>query len=409
MKNLLFAIFTQRTLFYGFRTLLFTELLSRSVIAGQNVGKVYGIFISSAVLLPILGGIIADRTGSLHAAKLGLSMMLIGGIALIFQANSPILLLLALIMLAVGHGIFDPAAVTCVADIGSMDKNNNGIHFRLMFFCVNMGAFIAPLIVFLTPPQQGILTLCILGIAGLLVLLSTTFKSNPNEMFKESTLPLHVKPHSNMTVGLITVNIMLALFLTQFEQIWSTFFKVTTDIGFSFQGEKLPASILVSLNPLLFMLLTPVAEFIMRRFKPSVTLKLWLAAPMMAASFIFLGNGVVESNKFHLAIFMTLITASEILILPTVYNYAANIVGSRNRASKLGLMSAGIGIGYFLSGSLSDLVHPQEDPSAYFYVMGLSFMIITSIFLWFSRKVWLYSVDKTDNFINNESKKAKNV
>lgn len=388
MSAILIAIFGQRALFYGFRILLFTSLLGKFATDPHTLGQYYGGFISLTVLSPLCGGFLADKIGALLAARLGLVSMVLAAL-LAAHADSAPMFILALVWFALGYGVFDPAAVACVGAAEANSSKAHGFGFRLMFFCVNLGAFCAPLIVLLAGGLRAVWILPGLGALCLLAMLSIPAPAVTPVADSAATAPVISLRQALPT--LVAVNLILAVFLAAFEQIWSTFLKVSSAPLVDVDGALIPASILVCLNPLLYMLLTPLSEILIRKYSPSTYAKLWIAVPLLALAFGFLGWGsssALSVGMVEIVLFMLLLTVAEVLVLPTVYALASAAVGPRNRATKLGLMALGIGLGYFLSGFLSDFVKPGQSPTVYFYTVAAICLVGMALLLLFFRPIW---------------------
>ena len=146
----------ERFSYYGMRAILVLYLIAPpngesppGAGLGLTVGvaaAIYGSYSSLIYLLPLAGGWVADRlTGPRRA-------VLVGGIVIAtghFMMAVPIQLLfwVGLVVIAAGTGLLKPSISAIVGDLYAPHDTRRDSGFSLFYMGINLGAFIAPLIV----------------------------------------------------------------------------------------------------------------------------------------------------------------------------------------------------------------------------------------------------------------------
>jgi dipeptide/tripeptide permease len=139
----------ERAAYYGLNSIL-AIYLSASVAAGglgfdeQSVGFLQGIVYAATYVLPILGGALADRYGYRRMLLVAFSFLSAGYFGAGFM-SSYALVFLALLVMATGSGLFKPIISGTIAR--TTDESNSAFGFGIYYWMINLGAFVAPLIV----------------------------------------------------------------------------------------------------------------------------------------------------------------------------------------------------------------------------------------------------------------------
>jgi POT family proton-dependent oligopeptide transporter len=139
----------ERAAYYGLNSVL-AVYLTRSVAEGglgfreQSVGFLQSIVYAATYIVPILGGALADRYGYRRMLMVAFSFLSAGYFAAGYM-SSYALVFLALLVMAVGSGLFKPIITGTVAR--TTDESNSALGFGVYYWMINMGAFLAPLVV----------------------------------------------------------------------------------------------------------------------------------------------------------------------------------------------------------------------------------------------------------------------
>lgn len=139
----------ERGAYYGMNSVL-AIYLTTSVAEGglgaseQSVGFLQGIVYALTYVLPILGGALADRYGYRRMLLVAFSFLTAGYFAA-GHMSSYALAFLALLVMATGAGLFKPIISGTIAR--STDETNSAFGFGIYYWMINLGAFLAPLVV----------------------------------------------------------------------------------------------------------------------------------------------------------------------------------------------------------------------------------------------------------------------
>jgi dipeptide/tripeptide permease len=139
----------ERAAYYGMNSVL-AVYLAGSVAEGglgfreQSVGFLQSIVYAATYVLPILGGALADRYGYRRMLLVAFSLLAAGYFAA-GHASGYALVFLALLVMATGSGLFKPIISGTIAR--TTDESNSALGFGIYYWMINLGAFLAPLVV----------------------------------------------------------------------------------------------------------------------------------------------------------------------------------------------------------------------------------------------------------------------
>lgn len=139
----------ERAAYYGMNSIL-AGYLTLAVAEGglgfstQAVGFLQGIVYAFTYIFPILGGALADRYGYRRMLLVAFSLLATGYFAA-GHASVYALVFLALLVMATGSGLFKPIITGTIAR--TTDERTSAFGFGIYYWMINLGAFLAPLIV----------------------------------------------------------------------------------------------------------------------------------------------------------------------------------------------------------------------------------------------------------------------
>ncbi len=139
----------ERAAYYGMNSVL-AVYLARSVAQGglgfgeQDIGLLQSVVYAATYVLPILGGALADRYGYRRMLMVAFSLLSAGYFAAGFMSVYA-LVFLALLVMATGSGLFKPIISGTIAR--TTDETNSAVGFGIYYWMINLGAFLAPLVV----------------------------------------------------------------------------------------------------------------------------------------------------------------------------------------------------------------------------------------------------------------------
>lgn len=146
----------ERFSYYGMRAILVLYLIAPPDGAsppgpglGLTVGAaaaIYGSYSALIYLLPLAGGWVADRlTGPRRAVLFGGTVIAIGHFMMAVPVQ--IMFWIGLVIIAVGTGLLKPSISAIVGDLYAPHDTRRDSGFSLFYMGINLGAFIAPLVV----------------------------------------------------------------------------------------------------------------------------------------------------------------------------------------------------------------------------------------------------------------------
>ncbi len=139
----------ERAAYYGMNSVL-AVYLTRSIPEGglgfseDSVGFLQSIVYAATYVIPILGGALADRYGYRRMLMVAFSLMTAGYFAAGYSSTYA-MVFLALLVMGVGSGLFKPIISGTIAR--TTDETNSAFGFGIYYWMINLGAFLAPLVV----------------------------------------------------------------------------------------------------------------------------------------------------------------------------------------------------------------------------------------------------------------------
>jgi len=139
----------ERGAYYGLNSVLAVYLTDQVAQGGlgfgeQAVGFLQSLVYAATYVVPILGGALADRYGYRRMLLLAFSLLATGYFVAGHQ-SSYALVFLALLVMATGSGLFKPIISGTIAR--TTDERTSSLGFGIYYWSINLGAFIAPLVV----------------------------------------------------------------------------------------------------------------------------------------------------------------------------------------------------------------------------------------------------------------------
>ncbi len=139
----------ERAAYYGMNSVLAVYMSARVSEGGlgatvEEVGFLQSIVYAATYVLPILGGALADRYGYRRMLMVAFSFLAAGYFAA-GHVSSYGVFFLALLVMATGSGLFKPIISGTIAR--TTDESNSACGFGIYSWMINLGAFIAPLVV----------------------------------------------------------------------------------------------------------------------------------------------------------------------------------------------------------------------------------------------------------------------
>ena len=144
LTTLFFTEMWERFSYYGMRALLVLYLVNSLNYSDGDALHIYAIYTGLVYLTPIIGGYLADKyLGTQKTIFIGGITMMLGHFLMVF----PDLLFLAMGLLIIGNGYFKPNISTLLGRLYKDNDVRRDSGFSIFYIGINLGAFLAPLIV----------------------------------------------------------------------------------------------------------------------------------------------------------------------------------------------------------------------------------------------------------------------
>ena len=144
LSTLFFTEMWERFSYYGMRALLVLYLVNSLNYSESEALHIYAVYTGLVYLTPLIGGYLADRfLGTQKSIFIGGLTMMIGHFLMAF----PDYLYLAIGMLIIGNGYFKPNISSLLGRLYKSNDVRRDSGFSIFYVGINVGAFLAPLIV----------------------------------------------------------------------------------------------------------------------------------------------------------------------------------------------------------------------------------------------------------------------
>jgi POT family proton-dependent oligopeptide transporter len=300
----------ERFSYYGMRAFLILYMTASVANGGlgfddRTAATVYGNYVGSVWLTPILGGLIADRfLGQYRSVLLGGAIIALGHFTLAFKSLSTFYA--GLVLIVIGTGLLKPNVSTIVGALYEDGDARRDAGFSIFYMGINLGAFIGPLIAGgLAQKVDWHLGFAIAGIGMVLGLVQYVvgkrhieaglerLASRPKPVAAAGGTGGGFTPEEWKRIAVIFVLFVFAsIFWGAYEQAGSTLnlfgdrYSNNVVFGFAF-----PSSWYISVQALFVILLAPVIAWVWVKLgphQPSVPAKFALALLFVGLAFLLL-------------------------------------------------------------------------------------------------------------------------
>ncbi len=151
LSTCFFTEMWERFSFYGLRALLILYMTAAAAQGGlgfttEHAASIYGWYTFGVYAAAIPGGIIADRwLGQYRSVLWGGVIIALGHFSLAFPSSTTFYL--GLVLIVIGTGLLKPNISTMVGSLYEQSDARRDAGFSIFYMGINLGAFIAPLVV----------------------------------------------------------------------------------------------------------------------------------------------------------------------------------------------------------------------------------------------------------------------
>jgi len=388
---LFFTELWERYSFYSMVAILSLYMNEALHFSVAKVGQVYGAYTAGVYLMPIAGGLLADRLfGFGRAVIIGGVLMMFGHLVLGVEALP--FFYSGLVLLACGSGLLKPNVSTMVGNLYRDRPELRDQGFNIYYMGVNIGAFVSPLTVAWLRAHYGWSVAFMSAAVAMLFSLITfiTFRSHvSNAEAKVAERSARVRTLSSgearsRVITLLAIFGISFVFWIAFYQIFYTFtFWARDSTATTWSPETFQ-----TFEPLGVILFSPALVVLWawlqrREAEPSTPVKMLLGVVLVAAAFSLLayagavGGDTGRVSPMWLISANVLIALGEIALSPMGMSLVNRLSPPALRGVMMGGWFASLGLGGYLSGSIG--VYWERMPHSQFFLMVVGILIVTAV------------------------------
>ncbi len=339
-----------------------------------------GTFNGLCYVAPLIGGPLADHVLGLRVAvRLGAALLAGGLLALALAPDVPAL---AFVSLVAGSALFRSNIVALVGRLYPHGDSRRGGAYRMVYTAFNLGAVLAPVATSVLVSRQNFSAPFILAAgAMLLALLALQFGNailehadHTDDADDYAPMPAEVVGSSFarwLAIGVVAQAALL--FTIAYGQSDGTLLLWARDqTRRSLLGFEVPASLFASVPALLVLLLSPLFSLAERWMAaPSAVRKLLAGFVCTAFAFGVLAGAARFGNQPVSALWllgaMALLTAGELLVMPTTLALVSQLAPLAHSATALALLYGANAVGLWCAGLLGGLW--EHCPKGFFFAL----------------------------------------
>ena len=381
--------------FFGMRALQVYYMTRQLHFSQGTASLIYGAYAAGVYLTPIAGGVISDRWLGRHRAIVIGSLVMAAGH---FMMASEALFFPAMVVIAVGNGLFLPNLPSQVSALYAENDPRRASAYNLYYMGINLGAFLAPLVCGTLGELYG--WHWGFGAAGLGMCLGLAIylaggRWLPREAPRTPPKPAAAARDDAATrIGLlVAIGLAVVVYRMAYEQTGNTLAVwVDASVDRRLGGWTMPATWVQSLNPMFVFLLTPLLVAIWQRREARTGAarplgRMAIGAFVSAAAWLALAAIAHRDLTRHaltsigwVTAFFVLFTLAELYILPVGLGLFASLAPARFRATTIAAWFLAAFAGNLLSGVLGT-AWEHLAPDAFFAVTA-SAAAAAGVLLW---------------------------
>jgi POT family proton-dependent oligopeptide transporter len=382
---LFFTELWERYSFYSMMAILILYMNESLHFSVAHAGRVYGMYQAGVYLMPVAGGLIADRwLGFVKAIIIGGVLMMFGHLVLGVEALP--FFYAGLVLLAAGSGLLKPNVSTLVGNLYRDRPQLRDQGFNIYYMGVNIGAFVSPLTVAWLRAHYGWSVAFMSAAIAMLFSLITfiSFKGYVTEAamkVDDRSTASTTLPPAEVRSRIITLLAIFGLSLVFWIAFYQIFFTFTLWARDSTATSWSPETF-QTFEPLGVILLSPVLvalwAWLQRRdAEPSTPVKMLLGVLLVAAAFALLGYaGTIGGDTGRVSPLWLisaniLIAIGEIALSPMGMSLVNRLSPPTMRGLMMGGWFASLGIGGYLSGAIGRYWEILPHSQFFFMVVGI--------------------------------------
>lgn len=387
--------------FFGLQALLVYYMTKHLGFSQAKSSLIYGAYGAAAFFSPFIGGLVADRwLGRTPSVIAGCTLMMLGHFAMAFQS----LLFPALVLVAIGNGLFLPPLAIQVGDLYADDDPRKAYAYSAYYMGINLGGLLAPLVCGTLGELYGWhwgFAAAGVGMAiGLAIYCSflRLLPPEPDRKAPAAVVEAESKTASNVAILLLMISTVV-LFRVGYEQsgnVIALWVSDRTDRLLPFIGLSIPATWFQSINPLGIILLTPLLIRYWRAKKapetvPHLLRRMSFGCLLGAASMLVMVLAAMSSgaegarvSALWVLVYFILLTLGELYVIPVGLTLVETLSPARFASMAMGSWYIAKFLGSLLAGFMG--AYWLVIPPAAFFGLGVVTTVAASLFLfWMAR------------------------
>jgi POT family proton-dependent oligopeptide transporter len=393
-KGLYVLFFTElweRYSFYSMMAILSLYMNEALHFDVAHVGQVYGLYQAGVYLMPVAGGLIADRVlGFTKSIIVGGVLMMLGHLVLGVEALP--FFYSGLVLLASGSGLLKPNVSTLVGNLYRDRPQLRDQGFNIYYMGVNIGAFVSPLTVAWLRAHYGWSVAFMSAAVAMLFSLITfiAFKhhlAGAEGKAGDTSADLRSLPPAEVRSRVITLLAIFGISLVFWIAFYQIFYTFTFWARDSTATTWSPETFQV-FEPMGVILLSPVLVAIWallqkRGAEPSTPVKMLLGVVLVAIAFGALGYaGTIGGDAGRVSPLWlisanVLIAVGEIALSPMGMSLVNRLSPPALRGLMMGGWFASLGIGGYLSGYIGR--YWDTMPHSRFFFMVVAILVVVAV------------------------------
>jgi POT family proton-dependent oligopeptide transporter len=383
--------------FFGLQAMLVYYMTKDLGFSQAKSSLIYGAYGAAAFFSPFFGGMIADRwLGRTPSVIIGCTMMMLGHFAMAFEP----LLFPALVLVALGNGLFLPPLAIQVGSLYADDDPRKAYAYSAYYMGINLGGLLAPLVCGTLGELYGWhwgFAAAGVGMAVGLAIYCSFLRLLPPEP-KKAKLAAEEAPAvapiiRQHVVTLILMVAMVVLFRIGYEQSGNVIALWVSDFtDRSLGGFTIPATWFQSINPLLIIIGTPILiRFWRRRRAQETTPHLLrrmaigcviaaLAMLIMVLAAIASGPGGARVSSLWVLTYFVLLTLGELFVIPVGLTLIESLAPVRFASMAMGAWYIAKFLGSLLAGFMG--AYWQVIPASTFFSLGMGSTMLAAVCLY---------------------------
>jgi proton-dependent oligopeptide transporter, POT family len=388
--------------YFGLQALLVYYMTQHLEFSQAKSSLIYGAYGAAAFFSPFFGGIIADRwLGRTRSVVVGAGLMMAGHFAMASEA----LLFPALVLVAIGNGLFLPPLAVQVGSLYRDGDPRQAQAFSAYYMGINLGGLLAPLVCGTLGEVYG--WHWGFTAAGFGMLIGMAIYLRFQKLLPPDPRPSRSVRHGGkqrmltaiewrnlrLLVGIIAVVVLFRIAYEQSGNVIAIWVDRETDRSIDIFGVRrsIPATWFQSINPLLIIVATPLLirfwSGLARRHGPANLLKrMSLGCAIAALSMLVMVAAAALAARTGQPVgagwvvgYFVLLTLGELLVLPI----GLTLVGALSPVQVAAMAMGGWYIAKFLGSLLAGVMGAYWGaiPATTFFALGAVCVGLAAIIL----------------------------